>query len=102
MQPSVSLFNWDREVNLAGLINAVITLFTFAIFARVILSLVIPMTGGRPHPTLITIITFVNQITEPILGPVRRSLPSFGGLDFSPMAVLIFLIFLREVVDATL
>ncbi|MBT98355.1 MAG: hypothetical protein CL902_06990 [Dehalococcoidia bacterium] len=102
MLPSVNRFNWDKENNLTALINAVITLFTFAIFARVILSFVIPMTGGRPHPILVTIITFVNQITEPVLGPVRRSLPSFGGFDFSPMAVLIFLIFLRRVVDSAL
>jgi uncharacterized protein YggT (Ycf19 family) len=33
------------------------------------------------------------------LGPVRRSLPSFGGFDFSPMAVLIILLLLHKVVD---
>jgi len=44
----------------------------------------------------------VNQITEPVLGPVRRSLPSFGGFDFSPMVVLIVLIVLREVVESAL
>jgi YggT family protein len=93
-------FNWDRGKILAGILNAIITLFTVAIFARVILTFVIPMTGGRPHPVLVTVITFVNQVTEPILGPVRRSLPSFGGFDFSPMAVLIILILLRRVVDS--
>jgi YggT family protein len=40
----------------------------------------------------------VNQVTEPILGPIRRNLPSFGGFDFSPMAVLIVIWLLREVV----
>jgi YggT family protein len=44
----------------------------------------------------------VFQITEPVLGPIRRSLPSFGGFDFSPMAVLIILILLRRVVDSVL
>ena len=87
---------------MAGLINAVLTLFTIAIFARVILSFFIPLSGGNPHPILISAIRFVNQITEPILGPVRRSLPSFGGFDFSPMVVLIVLVVLREVVHATL
>jgi len=77
-------------------------LFTIAIFARVILSFVIPLSGGRPHPILVSAIQFVNQITEPILGPVRRSLPSFGGFDFSPMVVLIVLIVLREIVDSAL
>jgi len=40
----------------------------------------------------------VNQVTEPILGPIRRNLPNFGGFDFSPMAVLIVIWLLREVV----
>ena len=87
---------------MAGLINAILMLFTLAIFARVILSFLIPLSGGRPHPILISAINFVNQVTEPVLGPVRRSLPSFGGFDFSPMVVLIVLVVLREVVDSVL
>jgi YggT family protein len=85
---------------LAQLLNTILTLFTIAIFARVIMTFLIPMSGANPHPILVTISTLVNQVTEPVLGPVRRSLPSFGGLDFSPMAVLIILILLRRVVDA--
>jgi len=87
---------------LAGLINAVLTLFTIAIFARVILTFIIPLSGARPHPIVVTINSFVFQVTEPVLGPIRRSLPSFGGFDFSPMAVLIILILLRKVVDSVL
>ena len=87
---------------MAGLINAILTLFTVAIFARVILSFLVPLSGGKPHPILLGAIRLVNQITEPVLGPVRRSLPSFGGLDFSPMVVLIVLVVLGEVVDSTL
>ncbi len=87
---------------MSGLINAILALFTIAIFARVILTFIIPLSGGRPHPILVTINTFVFQITEPVLGPIRRSLPSFGGFDFSPMAVLIILILLRRVVDSIL
>ena len=85
---------------MAQLLNTILTLFTIAIFARVIMTFLIPMSGANPHPILITISTLVNQVTEPVLGPVRRSLPSFGGLDLSPMAVLIILILLRRVVDA--
>ncbi len=85
---------------MAQLLNTILTLFTIAIFARVILTFLIPMSGSNPHPVLVTINTLVNQVTEPVLGPVRRSLPSFGGLDLSPMAVLIILILLRRVVDA--
>ena len=83
---------------MASLINTILTLFTIAIFARVILSFIIPLSGARPHPIVVGINTMVNQVTEPILGPIRRNLPSFGGFDFSPMAVLIVIWLLREVV----
>ena len=84
------------------LLNTLLTLATILIFARVILSFVIPMMGARPHPMLVSISILVNQVTEPVLGPIRRNLPSFGGLDFSPMAVLIIIILLREFVVAKL
>ena len=87
---------------MVALINLLLTLFTIAIFARVILSFIIPMMGARPHPVIISINTLVNQITEPVLGPIRRNLPSFGGFDFSPMAVLIVIILLREFVVSRL
>ena len=83
---------------MASLINTILTLFTIAFFARVILSLIIPLSGARPHPIVVSINTMVNQVTEPILGPIRRNLPNFGGFDFSPMAVLIVIWLLREVV----
>ena len=85
---------------MAPLLNTILTLFTIAIFARVILTFVIPMSGPNPPPILISTTPLVSQVTEPVLGPIRRSLPTFGGLDFSPMAVLIILILLRRVVDA--
>ncbi|MCH8990085.1 MAG: YggT family protein [Chloroflexi bacterium] len=87
---------------MVALINLLLTLFTIAIFARVILSFVVPMMGPRPHPIIISINTLVNQVTEPVLGPIRRNLPSFGGFDFSPMAVLIVIILLREFVVSRL
>ncbi|MGO2959347.1 MAG: YggT family protein [Acetobacter sp.] len=32
---------------------------------------------------------FFSRVTEPVLGPVRRMLPNLGGVDFSPMVVLL-------------
>ena len=68
------------------LANAVGTLFTLVewlIIARVILSWV------RPNPSNINLrkaIRFVYQVTEPILGPIRRLLPTSNlGIDFSPI-----------------
>ena len=83
-------------------IDGIIFLFTIAIFARVILSLVIPMSGTRPHPMLINLAQLVNQITEPVLGPIRRVLPTFGMMDFSPMVALIILWAIRSLLNSQL
>ena len=87
---------------MAELLDWLLTLATILIFARVILSFIIPMMGARPHPMLVSINILVNQITEPVLGPIRRNLPSFGGLDLSPMAVLIIIILLQKFVVSKL
>ena len=84
------------------IIDLIITLLTIAIFARVILSFVIPMAGARPHPLLISVNQMVNQVTEPILGPIRRILPTFGMFDFSPMVALVILWLIRSVLSGRL
>jgi YggT family protein len=38
------------------------------------------------------------RLTEPLLGPIRRILPDLGGLDLSPMVLLLGLLFLQRVV----
>ncbi|MBM3189200.1 MAG: YggT family protein [Chloroflexi bacterium] len=57
-------------------------ILNLAILARVFLSwLPIDRNSGFVHLIL--------EITEPILGPIRRIMPSLGGLDLSPMVGLI-------------
>ena len=85
-----------------AVIEAIIWVLTLSIFARVILSFVIPLAGSNPHPLLISLNRLVNQITEPILGPIRRLLPTFGAFDFSPMVALVVLWVIREVLSRRL
>jgi YggT family protein len=39
---------------------------------------------------------FLFRITEPVLAPVRRLLPDFGGIDISPIIVLLLIFFIRQ------
>lgn len=39
---------------------------------------------------------FLFRITEPVLAPVRRILPDLGGIDISPIVVLLIIFFLRQ------
>jgi len=76
---------------LAQLIQTVFTLFYVAILARIIFSFVIPMLGGRPHPIILSLADLAIRITEPLLAPIRRFVPTFGSLDFSPLVAIILL-----------
>ena len=75
------------------LLATLIYLFTMVIFVRVILSW-FPSRGGPVD----VVREWATRITEPGLGPVRRVLPSMGGLDLSPVLVMIVL----NVVSASL
>ena len=87
---------------LAKLVEYVFNAFFIIILARVILSFVVPMMGrGRTNPLLANITALVYQITEPILGPMRRY-TTFGMFDFSPMIALILLQVIRSVVVSNL
>ena len=44
----------------------------------------------------------INAITEPILKPIRRVLPSMGGLDLSPIVVFIIIFFLQSFIGRDL
>ena len=59
-------------------------ILTYAIFARILLS-------WLPIDRNSRIVVVLMEITEPILGPVRRVLPPIAGLDLSPMAGLILI-----------
>jgi YggT family protein len=42
---------------------------------------------------------FLNRITEPALRPIRRLLPNFGGIDISPMVLILLLLFLQQLLS---
>ena len=39
----------------------------------------------------------LDRMTEPLYRPIRRIMPDFGGLDFSPMVVILIIIILRDI-----
>jgi YggT family protein len=68
-----------------SLIAYLINLYVLAIFARAILSF-FPISHGSP---IAGVASLLYRITEPVLAPVRRALPPMGGLDLSPLVVII-------------
>jgi YggT family protein len=74
----------------------IITLYRYLLIAMAILSWLIAFNVvNTRNPFVAGVADFLFRITEPVLGPIRRRLPNFGGLDISPIIVF-FLLLLIE------
>ncbi len=83
-------------VALAKIINIALSLYMWIIIGRAIISWVNP----DPYNP---IVRFLNSVTEPVLFPIRRRLPIyFGGIDFSPVVVILAIVFLQNFLVKTL
>ncbi len=80
---------------LIDIINLLFLVFYVLLFASIILSWVRP---NPYHPVWGPIIRVVSAVVDPILNPVRRLMPPMGGLDFSPMVVLLLARVLQRVI----
>jgi len=73
----------------AAALNLVLTLYMRIVIARALISWV------NPDPRNSTV-RFLYNATEPLLYRVRRVVPYMGGIDFSPLLVIIVIIFLQR------
>jgi len=73
-------------VGLADVLTQGVDLLFYMILARVIMSWINP---GISNP----IVAVIYQLTEPVMAPVRKMLPPMGGLDLSPIIILLGLRF---------
>ncbi len=86
------------QAYLIQFVNLLVLALYIAILARVLLSW-FPIGPDNP---LRPVIRIVYQITEPILAPIRRVLPSMGMLDLSPMVAIILLIIVQRILGRVL
>ncbi len=80
---------------LASILGIVLFLAKIVIIARAVLSWVSP----DPYNP---IVRMIYQISEPILFPIRKRVPYFGGIDWSPIIAIIAIIFLESFLVQTL
>ncbi len=80
----------------AEVLSWVLSIFMWIVIARAILSWVSP----DPYNP---IVRFIHNVTEPVLYQVRRRIPvNFGGIDLSPIIVLLAIFFLQRFVVGSL
>jgi len=76
---------------LADLVDFLLLLYIVLVLVRVVISFV---GADSYHP----VVPLVMQLTEPVMKPFRRVIPNVGGLDFSPMVVLLVLTLARVLI----
>jgi YggT family protein len=82
---------------LIWLVNSLFSLVWWLILASVVLSWLFAFNiVNVNNPTVRQISYGLSRFTEPLLAPIRRILPSMGGLDLSPIVLLLGLEFLRQ------
>jgi YggT family protein len=74
---------------IAKILNIGLTIYMWIIIARAVISWVNP----DPYNP---IVRFLNNVTEPVLYRIRRFIPLyFGGFDFSPILVILAIVFIQ-------
>jgi YggT family protein len=79
------------------LVNTVISIYIWLLIAQAILSWLLAFgIVNRYSRVVATIGDFLWRITEPLLRPIRRVIPDLGGIDISPVILILLLWFLRD------
>ena len=84
-------------IALVGFVGWLLDVYSWVIIAAALMSWVSP---DPRNP----VVMFLRQVTEPVLWPIRRLLPPWktGGLDLSPLIVLLVIQFVERVILPTL
>jgi YggT family protein len=77
---------------LVDIVNLLLTIVTWVIIIQVILSwlLVLNVLNTSSHGVR-SFAMAIDRLTAPLYRPIRRILPDFGGIDFSPLVVLVLI-----------
>ena len=85
--------------SLVHLITTVIDLYIWVLIASAILSWLISFKLVNTYNRAVaTIGEVLYRLTEPLLAPIRRVLPMMGGIDLSPVVLILLLVFLKNLI----
>ena len=82
------------------LLNEIITLYLYTLFIYVIMSLLIQFQMINSYNKIINaIFRALISLHEPLLGKIRRYMPSLSGIDLSPVIVILLLSFIKNLIQ---
>ena len=86
-------------IELLGFISYIIRLYEWIIIATVIFSWLVQFNVINWHNDFVrTLGQALQALTEPLLRPIRGIMPNLGGLDLSPIVLLLACLFARSVI----
>jgi YggT family protein len=86
-------------LRLLAFVDYLIALYVWIIIAGVILSWLLAFNVVNAYnPFVRSLWNALNAVTEPLLRPIRRILPDLGGIDISPVILLLGCYFVRSVI----
>lgn len=86
--------------SLLWLINSVISIYTFIVIGQVVVSWLIAFRVINMQNQFVhSVAQVLHQLTEPALRPIRKIVPTLGGLDFSPVILLLALMFVQRLIN---
>lgn len=81
------------------LLLTILRLVIWIVIADVIISWLVAFdVVNRSNQVVRTVMDFTNRVTYPLLKPIRNVVPAMGGLDISPIILIIGLMFLQQVI----
>ena len=81
------------------IILIVLDLYVWLLIAAAILSWLIAFNVVNTRNQVVSVVAeFLYRITEPVLAPIRSFLPNLGGLDISPIVLILIIYFLQRVI----
>jgi YggT family protein len=84
---------------LLNLIATLISLYMWVLIVSVIMSWLIAFNVINTRNQFVyQVMHVLSALTEPVLRPIRRVIPIIGGIDFSPLILILLLVFLRNLV----
>jgi YggT family protein len=82
------------------IILIVLNLYVWLLIASAILSWLIAFNVVNTRNQFVaSVAEFLYKITEPVLRPIRNMMPNFGGLDISPIIVILIIMFIQRVIE---
>src|SRR6185312_14318836 len=80
-------------------IELILELYIYLLIASAILSWLIAFNVVNTRNQLVAAIAeFLYRITEPLLAPIRSFLPNFGGLDISPIILILIIVLIQKLI----